>query len=193
MTTRWTATLRQGSRPLLAGLLALGGLTLIPLTGLAQTTPLAQSETAAATPLLQVGDSGPLVSQLQTDLANLGLFTGVVDGHYGTDTAAAVRSLQTQRGLTVDGIAGPQTWLALEAARRAATLPPPLLTAQLFTFTPLVVAEPAPPPPAFWLALMPLVPITGGALTCLHRRQQRRGRVLRRRRQRHPVVPKPKP
>lgn len=192
MTTRSIATLRQGSR-LLAGLLALGGLTLIPLAGLAQPAPLTPRETAAATPLLQAGDSGPLVSQLQTDLANLGLFAGAVDGYYGTDTAAAVRSLQAQRNLVVDGIAGPQTWLALEAARRAATLPSPLLTAQLFTFTPLVVAQPAPPPPAFWLALMPLVPVTGGVITCLHRRQQRRERVLRRRRQRHPVAPKPKP
>ncbi|MBW4481123.1 MAG: peptidoglycan-binding protein [Tildeniella torsiva UHER 1998/13D] len=189
MTTRWIATLRQGSRLLLAGLLAVGGLPLIPHAGLAQPAPLAQRDTAA-TPLLHVGDSGPLVSQLQTDLANRGLFAGVVDGHYGTDTAEAVRSLQAQRNLVVDGIAGPQTWLALEAARRAVTLPPPLLTAQLLTFTPLAVAQPAPPPPAFWLALMPLVPIAGGALTCLHRRQQRRGRVLRRR---HPVVPKPKP
>ncbi|MEA5450771.1 peptidoglycan-binding domain-containing protein [Leptolyngbya sp. CCNP1308] len=190
MTTRWTATLHQGSWLLLAGLLALGGLTLVPCAGLGQTAPSAQGET----PLLQVGDSGSSVSQLQTDLANLGLFAGAVDGYYGPDTAAAVRSLQTQQNLAVDGIAGPQTWLALETARRAATLPPPLLTAQQFTFTPLVVAQPAPPPPAIWLALMPLVPITGGALTCLHRRQQRRERVLRRRRQRqqHPVAPKPK-
>lgn len=193
MTTGRIATLRQGSRLLLAGLLALGGLPLVPLAGLAQPAPPPQSATAAATALLQVGDSGSLVSQLQTDLANLGLFAGVVDGYYGPDTAEAVRSLQAQQNLAVDGIAGPQTWLALEDARRAATLPPPLLTAQLFTFTPLEVAQPAPPPPAFWLALMPLVPIAGGALTCLHRRQQRRGRVLRRRRQRHPVAPKPKP
>lgn len=191
MTTRWTATLRQGSRLLLAGLLALGSLA--PAAGLAQPAPVAQGKTAAATPLLQVGDRGPSVRQLQTDLTKLGLFTGVVDGYYGTDTGAAVRALQAQQSLVVDGIAGPQTWLALGDARRAATLPPPLLTAQLFSFTPLEVVQPAPPPPAIWLALMPLVPIAGGALTCLHRRQQRRGRVLRRRRQRHPVAPRPKP
>lgn len=173
MTTQWTATPLYGRRLLLAGLLALGGFA--PLTpGLAQPAPSTQQETAPTTPLLQVEDSGPLVNQLQADLAQLGLFAGVVDGHYGTDTAQAVRSLQAQQGLVVDGIAGPQTWLALDAARRAATLPPPMLTAQLFTFTPLVVAQPAPPPPAFWLALMPLVPITGGALTCLHRRRQKR-------------------
>jgi peptidoglycan hydrolase-like protein with peptidoglycan-binding domain len=118
-----------------------------------------------------------LVNRLQTELADLGLFTGVVDGHYDSDTAKAVRSLQAQQGLVVDGIVGPQTWRALEVARRAATLPPPLLTANLFSFTPLVVAQPDPPPPAIWLALMPLVPIAGGALTCLHRRRGRRQRM----------------
>ncbi|MBD2106239.1 MULTISPECIES: peptidoglycan-binding domain-containing protein [unclassified Nodosilinea] len=162
----------HGRRLLLAGLLALGGLA--PLTpGLAQ--PLSPIRDVDATPLLRTEDRGPLVNQLQTELASLGLFTGVVDGYYDTETAEAVRSLQAQQGLVVDGIAGPQTWLALKAARRAATLPPPLLTANLFTFTPLVVAQPDPPPPAIWLALMPLVPIAGGALTCLHRRRGRQG------------------
>jgi Putative peptidoglycan binding domain len=187
MITRWTATLPHGRRLLLAGLLALGCLT--PLAGRAQADPSNLSAKALANPLLRTEDSGPLVSQLQTDLANVGLFAGVVDGHYGTDTAAAVRSLQAQHGLVVDGIVGPQTWLALEVAGRAIALPPPLLTANLVTFTPLVVAQPAPPPPAFWLAMMPLVPIVGGALTCLHRRQQQRG--LKGKRQSLPLKPKP--
>lgn len=182
MIARWTATLHPAHRLLLAGLLALGGLT--PLAGLAQPAPSNPSANARAV-LLRTKDSGPLVNQLQTDLANVGLFDGVVDGHYGTDTAAAVRSLQAQQGLIVDGIVGPQTWLALEVAHRAIALPPPLLTANLVTFSPLVVAQPDPPPPAFWLAMMPLVPITGGALTCLHRRRQR-GQP------RHPLPFKPK-
>ncbi|MBD1873113.1 peptidoglycan-binding protein [Nodosilinea sp. FACHB-131] len=174
MSTRGTVTLHRSRRLLLAGLLALGGLA--PLApGLAQpVSPVRQSDTTA---LLRPEDRGPLVNQLQTELADLGLFAGVVDGHYGADTAEAVRSLQAQQGLVVDGIVGPQTWRALKTARRAATLPPPLLTANLFTFTPLVVAQPSPPPPAIWLALMPLVPIAGGALTCLHRRRGRRQRV----------------
>ncbi len=182
MITRWIETLHHSRRLLLASLLALGGFA--PLSGSAQPV-LSTQQTVAATPLLRPEDSDPLVKQLQTELANVGLFAGVVDGHYGTDTAAAVRSLQAQQDLVVDGIAGPQTWLALENARRAIALPPPLLTANLVTFTPLVVAQPDPPPPAFWLAMMPLVPITGGALTCLHRRRQQRG-------QRHPLPFKPK-
>lgn len=169
MIAQWIATLSHSRWLLLAGLLTLGCLT--PLAGRAQAAP----SNLSANPLLRTEDSGPLVSQLQTDLANVGLFAGVVDGHYGTDTAAAVRSLQAQHGLVVDGIVGPQTWLALGVARRAIALPPPLLTASLVTFTPLEVAQPAPPPPAFWLAMMPLVPIVGGALTCLRRQRQQRG------------------
>ncbi|MBD1919072.1 MULTISPECIES: peptidoglycan-binding domain-containing protein [Cyanophyceae] len=172
MITRRTTTLHHGRRRLLVSLLALGGLAPLA-SGLAQPVPPTAQQPADPAPLLQTEDRGPLVNQLQTELANLGLFSGVVNGHYGPDTAAAVRSLQAQQGLVVDGIAGPQTWRALEAAQRAATLPPPLLTANLVTFTPLVVAQPNPPPPAIWLALMPLVPIAGGALTCLHRRRQR--------------------
>ncbi|MBD2233177.1 peptidoglycan-binding domain-containing protein [Phormidium tenue] len=171
MITQWIATLRHSRCLLLASLLALGGFA--PLASVAAQPGLSTPQSVAATPLLRTEDRGPLVNELQTELANIGLFAGVVDGHYGTDTAAAVRSLQAQQGLVVDGIAGPQTWLALENARRAIALPPPPLTANLVTFSPLVVAQPDPPPPAFWLAMMPLVPITGGALTCLHRRRQR--------------------
>ncbi len=159
---------------------------------MAQPAPMVQRESSENT-VLDLGDSGPEVQRLQTELTDLGLFAGAIDGQYGPDTAEAVRSLQAQQAIAVDGIAGPQTWLALVAARRAATLPPAPLAAGMLTFTPLVVAQPAPPPSALWLALMPLVPIAGGALTYLHRRRQRRQRVLRRWRRRQTVAAKPKP
>ncbi|PSN76035.1 hypothetical protein C8B47_29460, partial [filamentous cyanobacterium CCP4] len=54
----------------------------------------------------------------------------------------------------------------------------------------LVVAQPAPPPSALWLALMPLVPIAGGALTYLHRRLKHQQVFRRRLSRRHPL-PKP--
>lgn len=51
--------------------------------------------------------------KLQELLRQLGYFTGVPDGLRGTLTAEAVRGLQEDSGITVDGEAGPETWSAL--------------------------------------------------------------------------------
>ncbi|MGB3311548.1 MAG: peptidoglycan-binding domain-containing protein [Nodosilinea sp.] len=195
MTTRWLTCARRSGLlyPIaLIGLIALGGSQRdLAAPSLAQGAPQATANDPAR-PLLRSDDRGPQVSQLQRDLAILGLYTGPVDGLYGADTAAAVRSLQQQQGMTVDGIAGPQTWIALETAlrQRDLTFPTPLLRVETIAFTPLVVAQPAPPPSALWLALMPLVPIAGGALTYLHRRLKHQ-QVFQLRRPRRQFPPKP--
>lgn len=62
------------------------------------------------TPELSNGSSGSEVSAMQQVLKNAGLYTGPIDGDFGPDTEAAVRAYQTQRGVTVDGIVGDQTW-----------------------------------------------------------------------------------
>lgn len=66
-------------------------------------------------PVLKKGSRGGSVRALQTLLAGNGCSVGKygVDGEYGSDTETAVRRYQSKKGLTVDGIAGPEVWSAL--------------------------------------------------------------------------------
>ena len=61
------------------------------------------------------GSSGENVSQLQTQLQNLGYDVGTTgaDGKFGKNTSAAVRQFQKDYNLQVDGIVGDQTMSAL--------------------------------------------------------------------------------
>ncbi|MFD4759436.1 peptidoglycan-binding protein [Streptomyces sp. NPDC058439] len=72
---------------------------------------------AGATAMLKQGDSGDGVKRLQRSLTAALSSTVGVDGSFGPATATAVRSYQTSRGLTADGIVGPGTWAALQAGR----------------------------------------------------------------------------
>ena len=72
---------------------------------------------------LQNGSRGALVSSLQSRLAELGYYTGAIDGDFGPGTEAAVKAFQAQNGLTPDGIAGAYTQQALDNPA-AATAPP---------------------------------------------------------------------
>jgi peptidoglycan hydrolase-like protein with peptidoglycan-binding domain len=58
------------------------------------------------------GSVGPAVQQLQIALVAFG-YPLEVDGEYGPRTEAAVRDFQQRNGLAVDGIAGPDTQVAL--------------------------------------------------------------------------------
>jgi peptidoglycan hydrolase-like protein with peptidoglycan-binding domain len=60
---------------------------------------------------------------LQQGLADLGYYEGEVDGAYGPMTADAVKAFQTDFGLNVDGVAGPETVNALHGALEAAAAP----------------------------------------------------------------------
>lgn len=72
---------------------------------------------AGSTATLQEGASGDGVKRLQRALtATLGSAVGI-DGSFGPATTTAVRGYQTSRGLTADGIVGPDTWAALQAGR----------------------------------------------------------------------------
>ncbi len=59
------------------------------------------------------GSSGSVVSKIQQRLRDGGYYTYTIDGIYGSRTTAAVKKFQKARGLTVDGICGPNTLSAL--------------------------------------------------------------------------------
>jgi N-acetylmuramoyl-L-alanine amidase len=64
------------------------------------------------TTLLRAGNVGPAVRDLQERLTRCG-YAVTFDGVFGSATLDAVRAFQTQRGLRLDGICGPETWGAL--------------------------------------------------------------------------------
>lgn len=78
---------------------------------------------------LRPGQRGPAVQALQERLRELGYDPGPADGVYGHQTAEAVRELQRDCRLRVDGIAGPQVLSVLRdpavlALRRPLALAP---------------------------------------------------------------------
>ena len=64
-------------------------------------------------PTVKRGSKGDAVKRLQRLLRDFGYSPGAVDGDFGPKTEQAVEAFQTDFGLQVDGIAGPQTWAAL--------------------------------------------------------------------------------
>lgn len=59
------------------------------------------------------GSTGQEVRDIQSRLKSWGYYTGDVDGIYGYLTYQAVRYFQYNNGLTVDGVAGPETLAAI--------------------------------------------------------------------------------
>jgi peptidoglycan hydrolase-like protein with peptidoglycan-binding domain len=69
-----------------------------------------------STGLLRVGSSGAAVRQLQRLARSYGHDPGPIDGVFGPLTASAVRGLQADLGVTVDGIVGDETRDAVGSA-----------------------------------------------------------------------------
>ncbi|MGY5044942.1 peptidoglycan-binding domain-containing protein [Streptomyces sp. 900105755] len=86
-------------------------------TGSATTAGAAASAQPTTAPVLRPGDTGAEVTELQRRLAQLNLYTGKADGHYGPGTENAVRTYQLVRGILTDqsGVYGTATRVALES------------------------------------------------------------------------------
>lgn len=67
-------------------------------------------------PTLRVGSRGKFVTDLQTQLRDLGYALGHTEGVYGDRTRDAVMAFQADNDLTSDGIMGPNSWVALDKA-----------------------------------------------------------------------------
>ncbi len=65
-----------------------------------------------ARPIIRLGATGELVTELQTALAAKGLAVKA-DGDFGPATFAALKKYQASAGIPSDGICGPATWAAL--------------------------------------------------------------------------------
>jgi peptidoglycan hydrolase-like protein with peptidoglycan-binding domain len=89
------------------------------------TTPATTSPVTTAAPLtpavsraeVRPGTLGSDVVALQERLVALGYQPGAIDGDFSAATTAAVIAFQSAKGLPADGVVGPSTWAALNAAQ----------------------------------------------------------------------------
>jgi len=81
-----------------------------------------------AGPPLRKGDMGPDVRKLQTLLEQHGVRTGGADGNFGPMTQKAVTEFQRAKGLSANGVAGPETWAALAQPPSSSPSSPPPVT-----------------------------------------------------------------
>lgn len=95
---------------------------------------------AQAALALQRGSFGPEVRELQWQLQQLGYYQGPIDGNFDWATDQAVRNLQRQAGLQVDGVVGDNTtWVISQRLGGTPRIPT----------VPVSPFLPPPPPPNF--------------------------------------------
>ncbi len=92
----------------------------------------AQKYVATPTPsptpsVIRKGEHSDRVMAVQERLKDLGYYSGVIDGQFGSGTEEAVRLFQRQNGLDVDGVIGSQTLAAVmdENAAKITVTPTP--------------------------------------------------------------------
>jgi len=112
------------------------------------------SSTITASPVvLSPGSQGSDVQRLQTQLKQLGYYSGVVDGQYNASTEIAVAKFQKAKGLKVDGITGLATSGRLQAAMVAKNqiTTSPIATSPAATSNPTAKPKPTERGFVWWL------------------------------------------
>src|SRR5271166_4138220 len=84
--------------------------------GNSATTTTATTTTATG----QTTAASPAVAQLQVVMKSLGYYSGPIDGVYGAETTAAVKTMQHALGVTTDGLFGAETYAALKGNAKTA-------------------------------------------------------------------------
>ncbi|QDI91703.1 peptidoglycan-binding protein [Salicibibacter halophilus] len=67
-------------------------------------------QTLGALKVLEEGDDHALVADLQETLQEQGYYDGSLDGHFDSETGESVKAFQSEAGIEVDGLAGPETF-----------------------------------------------------------------------------------
>ncbi len=76
-----------------------------------------RSQTSSSATLHRLGDRGPAIAEIRSRLHRLGLLPEGAGDTFDDAVDRAVRQFQQDRGIAVDGIVGPRTFLRLEEAR----------------------------------------------------------------------------
>ncbi|MBE9029403.1 peptidoglycan-binding protein [filamentous cyanobacterium LEGE 11480] len=95
--------------------------------------------------LLQFGDNGAEVTQLQGILRLMGLYTDAIDGVFDAATQASVLRFQQLAGLEQDGIVGAATWVKLLPPAPGEAAVKVIVPAK--TVAPVAAAKPVKPAP----------------------------------------------
>ncbi|MEH2389676.1 MAG: peptidoglycan-binding protein [Nostoc sp.] len=113
----------------------------------------ASSIVAASPVVLSPSTQGSDVQRLQTQLKQLGYYSGVVDGQYNASTKIAVAKFQKAKGLKVDGITGLATKVSLQAAMVAKNqiITSPIVTSPAATSNPTAKPKPTERGFVWWL------------------------------------------
>ncbi|MCC5614889.1 peptidoglycan-binding protein [Nostoc sp. CHAB 5836] len=113
----------------------------------------ASSRVAASPAVLSLGSQGSDVQRLQTQLKQLGYYSGVVNGQYNASTEIAVAKFQKVKGLKVDGITGLATMGRLQAilAAKKQMVTSPIVTFPAPTSQPTAKPKPTERGFVWWL------------------------------------------